>query len=223
MFQENYFLAIKNFYFTSMFGDPRTYGTLDTFHAGQDLASCLGKNQDIHNIIAGQVFNYGKDKYAGRNITIQHNLKFIGGPNDRFFSCYKHLYSIEKKVKATSQKNSENNFIPPGEIIGKMGNSGYCMTKSKITKKWRLLTQAEKSDPKCKLGVHVHWELYQITRDGMTTPLIQELTREGFVQNEPFYYFFRNDHLYINPNVILNYIVYLRNKNKKNEYAGMIF
>jgi hypothetical protein len=170
------------------------------------------KQQNIYNLLAGQAMapRYD-DKYAGRAVVIKHNLKFINGPDDELFSCYKHLDAINYIIKQRYLYKPQYNIIEPGEVIGRMGNTGYCLTKE--NRKWRELTKKEKKDKKCTLGVHTHIEFYQNTLDDRITPLIQELLNNNRIKKEPQYYFFRHNRLYINPDIIISYVKLLQGRN----------
>jgi murein DD-endopeptidase MepM/ murein hydrolase activator NlpD len=210
MFNENYYKKNKAFKLTSRFGSSRKYGELRTYHAGVDYISNKAKKQVIYNLLTGQVVGFGSHQYAGKSITLRHNLKFIGGVDDELFTCYKHLDTIKDQISVKYNSDSHYNIVEPGEEIGTMGNTGYCMTKE--NDEWRLLTPKEKKDIKCKKGVHIHFEFYQNSIDGRITPLVQELLIMELIKNEPQYYFHRHNRLYINPDIIMSYVKFLIEK-----------
>ena len=198
MYQENYYKTKPNFSISSDFSSDRNNGR----HEGIDYVSKLAKKQSIYNLFAGQVVHFGKSELSGNYVILKHNFKFIRGIDDYFFTAYRHLSEIDILVNFRHSATLRNNMIGPGEIIGKMGNTGNSLTFEK--KKWRKLTDEEKENTKEKKGVHLHFEIFQFTSEYRNmTPLLQDLISRGLViENDAFFYFIRQGCLYLRPDIL---------------------
>jgi len=200
MFQENFYIINSNFSQSSGFAEKRNYGN----HEGVDYTSKEFKKQNIYNLFTGQVSNFGQAQMPGNYVILRHNFKFIRGEDDYFYTAYKHLSKIDILVNFRHEANLKNNIINPGEIIGKMGNTGYSLTRDK--NKWRELTDIEKSDPLETRGVHLHLETFQFTSNNRMTPLLQKFINSGWVkENDRNCYFYDFGKLFINPDLLMSY------------------
>jgi murein DD-endopeptidase MepM/ murein hydrolase activator NlpD len=209
MFKENYYKKINTFKISSDFGDLRKYGK----HRGKDYTSNLFKKQDVYNLIAGNVYEFGgtdkfhpEDRFAGKFVKIRHNLKYMNGVDCVFFSMYKHLSKINNSVIRNARQKLKKNLIHPGEILGKMGNTGY--SKTREGEEWRFVTDMEKQNFECKKGVHLHLEFYTYG-----TKLLNELRQlKHLIDFDVYDFVIKNGKYYINPDSIIKYCEYLLTK-----------
>lgn len=155
--KKNFFLPVdpKNFYIRQRFNNPlRTswlYGgdisrlRYDYIqHAGLDLAPHpLAQDLNVYNIYNGQivkiVVNGQEDHGLGNTVIVKH---IIDG--NEIYSLYGHLETIDQNLK-------EGDNIKAGQIIGKVGATGYGCNY------WRI--GEDGCDRSNKLDVHLHWEI----------------------------------------------------------------
>ena len=113
-------------------------------HSGIDLAPYSdSKDLNVYNIYDGKISRIvknGEDDHGlGNTVIIEHNF------NDRkIYSLYAHLSEINKNLK-------EGEFIKKGEIIGKVGATGYGCNY------WRI--GEDGCDKKSALDIHLHFEI----------------------------------------------------------------
>ncbi len=113
-------------------------------HAGVDLApNPDAKDLNVYNIYDGKVAKIvrnGKDDHGlGNVVIVEHNI------NDKdIYSLYAHLSEINQNLK-------EGDFIKKGEIIGKVGATGYGCNY------WRI--GEDGCDKNSRLDIHLHFEI----------------------------------------------------------------
>ncbi len=152
--KENFFFPVNKdeFYIRQRFNSPiRTAWnnlkdrSIDySQHAGIDLApNSDAKDLNIYNIYDGivvKIIENGKDDHGlGNTIIIEHNID-----NEKFYSLYGHLESINENLQ-------EGQFIKGGEVVGKVGATGYGCDY------WRI--GEDGCDKKGKLDLHLHFEI----------------------------------------------------------------
>lgn len=198
MFYKNYYEDLK---MTHPFKESRSYG----FHTGTDYFSMKGKNQDFINNIDGVLFDIGIGRDSGKYITIKHNPGIIGKEKNIFFSRFKHLNNIDTFLIDSFSLKNKKKFIPAGFIVGKFGNSGYCMTYDENKKKYRFLTEDEKKSQVTLKGVHGHIEYFQPCQKYQKTSLMNAI--DEFYENEFIgYYFYQWGNVYFQPESIYGYL-----------------
>ena len=127
MFEKNYYETMAAFIKKSDFGEPRDYGYA-TFHAGDDYTSRRFKKQDVYNLIAGVGLKKRKAKFAGNYVILRHNFKHIGGVDEDFFSCYKHLDSIAKFIKKLEDSEMFDNIELSSSSLDDEGKADFKIT-----------------------------------------------------------------------------------------------
>ncbi len=138
---------------------------IDGLHEGIDYSSELNKEQEIYNELDGIVIekSYNRNSY-GNKVVVKVNMgyftKFFEG--DNVYLLYGHLDSINDNIII-------GNEIKAGDIIGYMGNTGYCLTKIdkihsngrvKMLDSYRRVTEEESKDKKFFGGVHLHLSVF---------------------------------------------------------------
>ncbi|MER3407068.1 MAG: hypothetical protein C4278_01430 [Patescibacteria group bacterium] len=145
----------KNYWIRQRFNNPfrktRKYSGTENLkfdyyqHAGVDLApNPETENLSVYAIFDGKVvkiqLNDEKDHGLGNTIIIEHQIN-----NEKIYSLYAHLSSIENNIK-------EGETVKKGEIIGKVGNSGYgCQNYWKVG--------PDGCDNNLAPDIHLHFEL----------------------------------------------------------------
>jgi murein DD-endopeptidase MepM/ murein hydrolase activator NlpD len=121
-------------------------------HAGVDLApNPDAKDLNVYNIYDGKVVKIvknGEDDHGLGNVVIMQinaDLTQTNADNlNTIYALYAHLSEINPKLK-------EGDFIKKGEIIGKVGATGYGCNY------WRV--GEDGCDKNSKLDVHLHFEI----------------------------------------------------------------
>ncbi len=113
-------------------------------HAGIDLAPYpFAKNLNVYNIYHGKVAeivkNGEEDHGMGNVVIVEHKIK-----EENIYSLYAHLSEINPKLK-------KGDFIKKGEVIGKVGATGYGCNY------WRI--GEDGCDKKSPLDIHLHFEI----------------------------------------------------------------
>jgi murein DD-endopeptidase MepM/ murein hydrolase activator NlpD len=205
MFKENYYEEIKDFHVTNSFAT-----IMDNYrHAGKDFNSIYGKKQDIYNLFDGVITFSGKGRDPGNHVIMHHNAKYIGGPDEAFYVSYYHLFKTENNFLIPGE------FNPAGEIIGKMGNSGYCKTFDTHLGKWRFINEKELNDINSLAGVHLHLQIHQPAKTGEKTKIISNMIEKKIIiEDFNNHYFYQWGNVYINPDKMIEYVKYLQDKIK---------
>ncbi len=138
---------------------------IDGFHEGIDLSSEKYKEQEIFCEISGVVSDksYNRNSY-GNKLVIKSDLSFLGKifENDYIYGLYGHLDRYEDGIEIG--KNVEE-----GEIIGYMGNTGFCLTKIDKIKRngeiiyldnYRRVTEEESKNKNFIGGIHLHLSFF---------------------------------------------------------------
>ena len=113
-------------------------------HAGIDLApNPDAQDLNVYNIYDGRVVKIiknGEDDYGmGNTVIVEIDSDF-----KKVYALYAHLKEINSSLK-------EGDFIKKGEIIGKVGATGYGCNY------WRI--GEDGCDKKSKLDIHLHFEI----------------------------------------------------------------
>lgn len=113
-------------------------------HAGIDLASLPdAKDLNVYSIydgvVAKIVLNGKEDHGLGNTVILEHQIG-----TTTIYSLYGHMETINQNLK-------EGQFIKKGEILGKVGATGYGCNY------WRI--GEDGCDKTAKLDVHLHFEM----------------------------------------------------------------
>lgn len=113
-------------------------------HAGLDLAPLPNANDlNVYSIFDGKIakiiLNGNDDHGLGNTIIIEHKIE-----KSKIYSLYGHLQSIDPKLK-------EGEFIKKGQIIGKVGATGFGCNY------WRIGKDGCKNNN--PLDIHLHFEI----------------------------------------------------------------
>ena len=114
MFEKNYYADNK---ITCVFGSDRRWMKISnySYHEGIDYSNMNMQKIEIRNLISGVFSRFGnKEKSYGKYVELKHNLKFIGGADENFYSRYCHLRN----------HNTFSGFVKYGEKLGIMGTTG---------------------------------------------------------------------------------------------------
>lgn len=209
MLNEYYYRDMGVFSRSHPFGEQRQSARFGSyFHAGIDWTSTQNKNQDIYNLIAGVIEDIGSNRDYGNYVKIKHNAKYLKGADSDFYSLYCHLSEIDEDVERIFRKTSER-FIKAGEILGKMGNTGNCLTWDK--KGWRILTDEEVSSKFCMRGVHLHQQFYQRYEGYEETFLIKDMLDKKVCDKNDLY-FVQWNKIMIWPDALIKYFMRLQGR-----------
>ncbi|GBD34480.1 hypothetical protein HRbin35_00204 [bacterium HR35] len=113
-------------------------------HAGVDLApNPDAQDLNVYNIYDGRIAKIVKNGYndhgLGNVVIVEHLIE-----DKKIYSLYAHLAQIRENLK-------EGDFIKKGDIIGKVGATGYGCNY------WRIWEDG--CDKKGKLDIHLHFEI----------------------------------------------------------------
>lgn len=153
----------KNYIFLKREGDKDIFITGK--HEGVDYSSSINKKQLIYNETRGVIEDIGylKNSYGNR-VLVKTNISKFGKmfENDNVFFLYGHLDKVDSKIKV-------GKIIERGEVIGNMGNSGYCLTrldsKGNFINTYRRVTEVESLDENFIGGVHLHLSVFFFSSD----------------------------------------------------------
>jgi murein DD-endopeptidase MepM/ murein hydrolase activator NlpD len=193
-----------NYGISSKYGSKRDYG----LHEGIDYISNLGKKAPIINQFDGILHNiFYSEKASGNTINMLTNPRFFFGVNVDCYIDYCHLHSysdeVLEKIKLTG---ANNRFIKKDVELGRMGNTGYCLTYE--GSRWRRITQEEMIDEKEDKGVHLHFQV-RILNEHMAKRL--ELECKRLEIKAETYCIKQWNQFYFNPVVFENYYNKLKN------------
>jgi murein DD-endopeptidase MepM/ murein hydrolase activator NlpD len=191
-----------NYSISSKYGTKREYG----LHEGDDFISTLGKKAPIINMYDGILHNtFFSERSSGNTINMMTNPKFFNGVDVGVFIDYCHLDRFSDVIIETSKKQgSINRLVKQGTEIGKMGNTGYCMTFE--NGRWRRITGEEQSDPNFTRGVHLHYQV-RVQKESDAIKLKEDIINKGC--RCEIYYFKQWNQYYFNPSIFEEYMITL--------------
>lgn len=145
-------IQIEEFYIRQRFNNPlRTSYTYSKNrnvdyiqHAGIDLAPLpLAKNLNVYSITNGKIVKIVKngegDHGLGNTVIVEYQIG-----TSTIYALYGHMSEINPKIK-------EGNFVKIGQILGKVGATGYGCNY------WRI--GEDGCDKKNQLDIHLHLEI----------------------------------------------------------------
>jgi murein DD-endopeptidase MepM/ murein hydrolase activator NlpD len=164
---KNYFTSpvnLNQFYIRQRFNNPiktMWLGTKDKRqeyiqHAGIDLAPNLdAKDLNAYNIFDGKVvkivINGQADHGLGNTVIVELDKNLLCNYESDLCKKYKNLYALYGHLEKINENIKEGMLIKKGEIVGKVGATGYGCNY------WRI--GEDGCDKKTKLDTHLHFEI----------------------------------------------------------------
>jgi len=123
-------------------------------HAGIDLSpEIFATDLNVYNIYDGKVVKIVKngenDHGLGNTVIVEHE---IVDDKNSFKKSFK-VYSLYAHLSVMNNSLKENKFLKKGEVIGKVGATGYGCNF------WRI--GLDDCDSSLKLDIHLHFEIKQ--------------------------------------------------------------
>jgi murein DD-endopeptidase MepM/ murein hydrolase activator NlpD len=200
LFKKNWY---DSYVKTSDFREPRD----GYIHSGNDYKGIKSNPGKV--FLSGIVhkIKYSLD-YYGTQVQIYTNPKYVGGVDDLLYHNYCHLDYVFTNIQI-------GNFVESGDQIGKLGNTGRCLTEyqlngERIPGKYRRITPEEQANPNLNWSVHLHSSFWQIASSGEKTALLLHMEELGIITTDD--YFYQWGKVFIRPEVIFRYFEIMQSK-----------
>jgi len=170
-------------------------------HAGIDLAPISGaQDLNVYNIFDGEVVKIvenGKDDHGFGNTVIVRLKNELCELDKALCQKYKNIYVLYGHLENINPVLKEGLFIKRGEIIGKVGATGYGCNYWRIGK--------DGCDSKNKLDIHLHLEIKTKPVLGSPVPANCLINNNytpcyGYVPNNPENYGYLNPLIFLSEN-----------------------
>lgn len=170
-------------------------------HAGIDLAPISGAlDLNVYNIFDGEVVKIvenGKDDHGLGNTVIVRLKNELCELDKELCQKYKNIYVLYGHLENINPILKEGLFIKKGEIIGKVGATGYGCNYWRIGK--------DGCDSKNKLDIHLHLEIKTKPILGSPVPANCLINNNythcyGYVPNNPENYGYLNPLIFLSEN-----------------------